>query len=315
MAKIGKSSAEHILPLYMNGLAGRMLYSPSSSGRRREILLIYGHHAILERWLGLVENLNEYGTVTMPDMPGFGGMQSFRKIGIRSDLDAYADYLAAFIKLRYKNKRFSIFAISFGFLIVTRMLQRYPELAKKVDLLVSIVGFMHNEDLVFKPRNRQLFRFIARFLATWPIVLSVRYLFLNKAVLKFLYVRFPNSRARMIEVSADEFEKSMEMEVTMWQSNDLRTHWLTTAELLKADNCRGYVSLPVIHIVSAQDPYIKKISVEQHMRQVFSGYRRFTVRPKTHVPSVIADKKAMSILLPAGLRRLLAKDNPKYNRT
>src|SRR5436190_14586191 len=95
-----KDSADFILPLHINGLSGRMLRAKSTTGSQREILLIYGHHAMLERWWSLVQNMRKYGNITMPDMPGFGGMDSFYTIGIRPSIDAYADYLAAFIKLR-----------------------------------------------------------------------------------------------------------------------------------------------------------------------------------------------------------------------
>lgn len=308
MVENAKIPADYILPLYMNGLSGRMLKSPSAGGQKREILLVYGHHAVLERWWGLVENLNQYGNVTMPDLPGFGGMESFHKIGIRPSVDAFADYLATFVKLRYKRKRVTIFAVSYGFVVVTRMLQRYPEIAKKVDLLVSIVGFTHKDDIVFKPVSKRFFRIISRFFATRPIALIIRYLGLNKFVLKILYAKLPNSKRRMLEVSPDEFEESIDFEVKLWQANDVRTHWLTTAELLALDNCRQHITLPVIHVVSVQDHYLNNITVEQHMRQVFTGYKRYTARTKAHVPSVTADKKAMSVLLPAGLRRLLSKD-------
>src|SRR5689334_19455199 len=133
--KSPQNPADFIVPLNINGLEGRMLHMPAAKkGRNREILLIYGHHAMLERWWGLVQNLNDYGTVTMPDLPGFGGMDSFAKIGRKPTIDAFADYMAAFIKLRYKRKRVTMVAISFGFVVATRMLQRYPELTKKVDL-------------------------------------------------------------------------------------------------------------------------------------------------------------------------------------
>jgi pimeloyl-ACP methyl ester carboxylesterase len=307
MTHTAQVPADYILPLYMNGLSGRMLRVPAPKKKKRDILLVYGHHAVLERWWGLAENLNQYGSVTMPDLPGFGGMESFSKIGIRPTIDAYADYLAAFVKLRYKRKRVTVLGVSFGFLVVTRMLQRYPEMAKKVDLLVSIVGFMHKDDLVFNPKAQRFYKLMARLFATHPIALSIRYLFLNKFMLRHLYIRFPNSRRRMLEITPDEFDQSMDFEVRLWQANDVRTHWLTTAEMLGLDNCRLPVRLPVFHIVSAQDHYLNNISVEQHMRQVFSDYKQFKASSKAHVPSVIADKDAMAVLLPAGLRRLLAK--------
>src|SRR5581483_6795608 len=73
--------ADYIVPLNMNGLQGRMLHLPAPAGRKREILLLYGHHSSLERWWGIAQVLNRYGAVTMPDLPGFGGMDSLYKIG------------------------------------------------------------------------------------------------------------------------------------------------------------------------------------------------------------------------------------------
>jgi pimeloyl-ACP methyl ester carboxylesterase len=184
--------ADYILPLNINGLQGRMLHTPSTSRRRREILLIYGHHAKLERWWSLVENLTTYGNVTMPDLPGFGGMESFSKIGTKPTLDAYADYLASFVMLRYRRKRVTIYAVSYGFLVVTRMLQRYPELAKKVDILVGAAGFMHKEDFNFNSSKRRAYRCLARFFAVRPIPAIIRYGFLNKFILRSLYSKLPN---------------------------------------------------------------------------------------------------------------------------
>src|ERR1700730_17200494 len=157
-----QSPADYIVPLNMNGLEGRMLRVPASGKREREILLIYGHHAMLERWWSLVENLNEYGAVTMPDLPGFGGMASFAKIKKKPTIDNYADYLAAFIKLRFRRKRFTIVAISYGFVIVTRMLQKYPELVKRVDILVSLVGFVHKDDFVYSQPRRKFYQYGTR---------------------------------------------------------------------------------------------------------------------------------------------------------
>src|ERR1700741_1092962 len=125
-----KGPADHIVPLYINGMNGRMLHIPGPAHTKREILFIYGHHSTLERWWGLVQDLNQYGTVTMPDLPGFGGMDSFYRIGQKPTIDNLADYLAAFIKMHYKKRKFTIAGLSFGFLVATRMLQRYPEMAK-----------------------------------------------------------------------------------------------------------------------------------------------------------------------------------------
>jgi pimeloyl-ACP methyl ester carboxylesterase len=307
MPRRKKIAADNILPLNINGLQGRMLRAPSATSKKREILLVYGHHANLERWWNLVENLTPYGNVTMPDMPGFGGMESFYKIGRRPNIDAFADYMASFIKLRYRQKRVTIYAISYGFVVITRMLQRYPELAKKVDLLVSFAGFMHQEDILYGKKKRWVYGKIARFFATRPAAGFIRYCGLNRLVLNTLYKTFPNSRRRMLEVTPAEFKMNMDFELTLWQANDVRTHWLTTCEFLSLDNLKSSIPLPVVHVIAKNDHYLSNIRVEQHMRQVFAGYEQFIAQTKAHVPSVIADKKAMGIMVPPGLRKMLNK--------
>lgn len=302
------AAAEYIVPLNINGLQGRMLRRPSSSKKRqREILLVYGHHAVLERWWGLAQNLSQYGNVTMPDLPGFGGMESFYKVDTRPNIDAFADYLAAFVKLRYRRKRVTIYAISYGFVVVTRMLQRYPELAKKVDLLISFAGFMYKDDIHYGGRKKRFYAYVARFLATRPVAILIRYVGLNKLVLRNLYVTFPNSKRRMVEISPEEFERNIDFELILWQANDVRTHWLTTSEFINLNNLDRHVALPVVHVVSENDHYLDNLKVEQHMRQIFSEYTQFIARTKAHVPSVLADKAAMGVMLPPGLRRLLSE--------
>lgn len=302
-----ENPADYIVPLNMNRLEGRMLRMPAPKGKNREILLVYGHHAMLERWWGLIQNFNELGAVTMPDLPGFGGMDSFYKIGRRPTIDAYADYLAAFIKLRYKRKRVTIAGVSFGFVVVTRMLQRYPELTNKVDVLISIVGFMHRDDFLFSPRQRKVYRLGTRLFATRPVALLIRYVGLNKFVIKELSKVLPNSKRRFIEVTSQEFDNTMDFEVQIWQANDVRTHWLTTSEFLNVDNCSTKIDLPVYHIVSTNEHYFNNEIVKQHMLVVFNGYRRYTARSKAHTPSILADKQATRQFVPAGLRRALNK--------
>ena len=305
--KLSHNPADYIVPLNINGLDGRMLHVPAPKNRNREILLIYGHHAMLERWWSLVQNLNEYGAVTMPDMPGFGGMDSFSKIGVPINIDSYADYLAAFIKLRYRRKRVSIMAISFGFVIVTRMLQRYPELTNKVDMLVSQVGFMHKDDFVYPRPRRDFYRWATRFFGTRPYAFVIRYFLLNKYVLRILYARLPNSKRRMIEVTPEEFEATIDTEVKIWQANDVRTHWITTSQFFTTDNCQQRIDLPVIHVASKYDHYFDNEIVKQHMLVVFKSYRKFLMQSKAHTPNILADKKATGVMLPSGVRRLLAK--------
>ncbi|HSX43289.1 MAG TPA: alpha/beta hydrolase [Candidatus Saccharimonadales bacterium] len=305
MTKPQPQAADFIQPLYINGMNGRMMRVPAAKDGGREILLVYGHHALLERWWGLVENLNDFGAVTMPDLPGFGGMDSFYKIGRTPTVDAYADYLAAFFKMYYRRKRVTVVGISFGFVIITRMLQRYPELVKKVDLVVSMVGFMHQTDFFFTPSQRRNYSLFARFLSAPPVAFLVRYCGLNGFVIRKIYVRMPAGRRRFLEMDPTAFDSMMDFEVELWQKNDVRTHWRTTGEFLLLDNCQGQIDLPVWHVASRGDHYFNNEIVEQHMRVVFNDYHRGTMNSLAHTPSILGDKTELGIMVPAGLRKVL----------
>jgi len=305
MAKIEQNPADYIQPLNMNGLSGRMMHVPSRKKNGRELLLIYGHHALLERWWGLVQNLNDFGSVTMPDLPGFGGMDSFRVIGRTPTIDEYADYLAAFVKMRYRRKKVTVIGISFGFVVVTRMLQRYPELTKKVDLVVSMVGFIHKTDFLFTPRRRSQIHVLSRVFSWPPIAWFIRYCCLNALVIKHIYIRMPAGRRRFLEMDPMAFSTLMDFEVTLWQHNDVRTHWRTTSEFLALDNCKQQIDLPVWHVASKGDHYFDNHIVEQHMRVVYNDYHQGIMDSKAHTPSVLGNKKELSVMVPPGLRRVL----------
>ncbi len=306
MAKAKKNPADFIAPLYMNGLQGRMLRLPPPKGKSREILLVYGHHASIERMFGLAEEFNRYGGVTLPDLPGFGGMESFYKLGEKPTLDNLADYLAAFIKLRYKNRRLTIMGMSFGFLVVTRMLQRYPELAKKVDLLVSIVGFVHKEDFRFNRRTYLLLRYGAAFFSNRLPAAFVRHVVLTAPLIRLTYWLVADRHVKLKDASKAERDKRINFEIGLWQSNDVRTYMDTSVTMFTVDLCNSRVDLPVYHVAVADDRYFDNKVVEQHMQVIFSGFEMIKSKIAGHAPTVVADAKAASVFIPPRVRRLLA---------
>jgi pimeloyl-ACP methyl ester carboxylesterase len=300
----------YITPLNMNGLRGRMMRLPAAKPTNRELLVVYGHHSILERWWGLVQNFNAFGNVTMPDLPGFGGMDSFYKIGRKPTIDNLADYLAAFVKLRYKRRRVVMIGLSFGFVVATRMLQRYPELAKKVDLTISCVGFAHQDDFRFTRRRMFMYRSLGKMLSLPIVPFFFEKLFLNRWVLKNAYTRTHNARHKFEAAAAESdltFQGVLDTEYKLWHENDLRTHGYTTNEFLHLDNCRQRVDVPVWHVHTKQDYYFDNSVVEQHMRVIFSDYKGVELDLKTHAPSVNATKKEASKFVPPKLRRMLSE--------
>jgi pimeloyl-ACP methyl ester carboxylesterase len=302
-----KTAIDYIVPLNMNGLQGRMLKLPARQKSNKEILVVYGHHALLERWWGLLENLNQYANVTMPDLPGFGGMDSFHKIGEKPNIDSYADYLASFIKLRYRNRHIKIVAISYGFVIVTRMLQRYPELGKKVDLLVSATGFSHYDDFKYSSTRRRAYRALTRFLSITPVAMIFKLALLNPPVIRWAYAHTYNGRHKFKNIRTNhEFKQTMDMETKLWALNDIRTHLLTSYEFLGLNNCKATVNLDLEHIYSKSDHYFDNDLVEQHLNIIFKRVNTHGVKLGQHVTSVIASKPEAGKLLPPAVRRKLA---------
>ena len=306
--KVTKDIADYIVPLNINGLEGRMLRLPPPPNKNTEFLFIYGHHSSLERWWGLAQVLNKYGAVTMPDLPGFGGMDSFYSIGKKPTIDNLADYLAAFVKLRYRRKKVAIVGMSFGFVIVTRMLQRYPELVKKVTFICSLVGFAHKDDFTFS-KKRYYFYLGATHVLSFRIASTFfRYTLVSSPVLRAFYARTHNAKNKFAEAKTPEdFKRLMDMEVKLWHINDVRTWAFTCTQFLTFDNCNVKIDLPIWHVSAEADHFFDNRVVEQHMRIIFPKFYNAQVSVKNHAPSVIADEKAAAVLVPTKLRRVLAR--------
>lgn len=302
-----KQVSDYIVPLNMDGLSGRMLHIPAPAHKTREILFIYGHHSSIERWWGVIQDLNQYGAVTVPDLPGFGGMDSMYKHGEEATIDNLADYLAAFIKLRYKRKQVSIAGLSFGFVVVTRMLQRYPELVKKVDLLVSVVGFAHKDDFIFSKIRYTAYRTTAWVFSHRLPAIFFRRVFLQEVLIRAVYGHTRNAKQKFTNKQRIERREIMDMEVNLWHTNDIRTYAKTLFEFLNLDNCKKQINLPVWHVSVKADRYFNNSYVEQHMRIIFTDFHDNPCKLDTHAPSVIADKKASAPLIPQKIRQLLSQ--------
>jgi pimeloyl-ACP methyl ester carboxylesterase len=305
-----RNPEDFIVPLLMNGLEGRMLHMPAPRGKSREMLFVYGHHSSLERLFGLMEVLNKYGSVTMPDLPGFGGMEPFYKIGLKPSIDNLADYLAAFVKMRYKRKKVTIVAMSLGFAIVTRMLQRCPELTKKVNLLISVVGFVHHEEFVFSKRNFYMLRYGASFFSNRIPAFVGKKIALRPSLIRATYALVADKNAKLKDADAEERKKRIDFEIHLWQANDLRTYMDTSVSMFTLNLVNERVNLPVYHIGVAEDRYFDNHVVEQHLAVIYDKVTVVQTSFKNHAPTVIADADAASMFIPPKLKRILAQ-NPR----
>jgi pimeloyl-ACP methyl ester carboxylesterase len=301
------SPEDFIVPLNINGLEGRMLRLPALKKNQPEILFVYGQHSSLERWWGIALELNKLGAITMPDLPGLGGMTPLYKIGKPATIDNMADYLATFIKLKYRNKKLTIAAMSLGFVIVTRMLQKYPELTKKVTMLVSIVGFAHGSDLKFSKKRMFIYRNASRLFAhKWPAI-AFRYIALQPFVLRLIYHRTIHAKEKFAQMAGDEFKRTMNTEIELWHINDIRTQFSNYLEMFSLDTTKIQVNLPVYHVAAKNDRYFDNGRVEEHLSRIYNDFQIFYTTAPNHAPTVIATAKDAAPFFPPPLRRILAQ--------
>jgi pimeloyl-ACP methyl ester carboxylesterase len=303
------NQAEYTLPLNINGLSGRMLRLPPPSPRKkREILIVPGHHTSIERLAGLSELINQFGAVTMPDLPGFGGMDPLYDIGKKANLDNLADYIASFIKARYKNRRFTIMAISYGFTVVTRMLQKYPEIAKKVDILVSWVGFVHGGDFRWKKSTVFWLKWGSWIFSHRLPAAFVQHIGLKGFIIRRVYLLVENRHPKFKNVESEKVRNErIQFEIKLWQINDFRTYMACNYKMFSINLCGDHVDLPVHHVAVENDHYFDNLVVEEHMRAIYKEFNLIKTKMPAHAPTVIATKKDVEAFVPPKLRQLLRK--------
>lgn len=296
--------SEHISHIRLQGLNGRVLRIPGPKGNKSEVLFIYGHHSSIERWRGVAELVAQRASITMPDLPGFGGMDSLYKIGKTASFDNLADWLAEFVRKTYQDRKVTIVGMSLGFVIITRMLQRRPELTERVEKLVSLFGFADSSDFKMKSRSKFLAS-VGSWFFSLPMTSDLyRLVLLHPAILRTGYDKTPNAKQKFIGLTAEQRRENMDFEIELWRANDLRTHMHTAYEFLTFHMQDAKVDLPVHHIAVHNDRYFDNKSVEKHFRQIFSDYKLLVeLKGGTHAPTAVRTAEDAGTIIP---RELLA---------
>jgi pimeloyl-ACP methyl ester carboxylesterase len=278
----------------MNGLQGRKLRMPGR--KNREILIVYDAPTTLEHLFGLATSLASYVTVTIPDLPGFGGMQSFYRLHEKPTVDAQADYLAAFVKMQYKRRRITILGMSYGFVIATRMLQKYPELAAKVDTVISCFGYVHHED--FKLQPNRWWRGTMTRVASWAVPGSLIQLCLRRPLLRLLGQR------KATQASGPE-SMQPDLKIERLRRNDFRTRMRSEYNKLQLDLCNKQVPLEVYHLCVAGDSLLDNQIIEQHLGVIYRKVTVVTSPIQSPIPKELTTTELAAPLLPTRLRRVL----------
>lgn len=313
-----KLPAGTIKRININGLSGRVLTIPKSKKTTNdpEILLIYGMHSSIERYYTVAKALAGFGNVTMPDLPGHGGMDSFYKIGMEPTLDNFADYLAAFIKLHYKNKRLVIVGMSLGFEFVTNLLARYPDITERVDLVVSAVGFTHYKDFKIKKFNQFVLRVTGYLGSRRFIGYMIQRVIFNKLMIRLGFAIWGKRNLnKYTGLTKEQIAEYSRIDIDLWVINDLRTRAFTAYKMFKSDLTYLHVPIPVHSIYVPDDQYFYRDRVKEHMSMIYTGFTEHRADLVSHGSTLIATEEEALTLFPHDLQQFMkslsSKRRPK----
>jgi pimeloyl-ACP methyl ester carboxylesterase len=297
MAKRSQSTDQYSISANLGGLDGQILYLPASAHKNHDILLIYGHFGTLINYLDLAKDLSKYGNVTVAELPGFNNHNSLYKIHDKPTLDELADYLTTVVNYRFRKKKVTIVGVGFGLVVVTRMLQRHASLGRKVNMLISIDGIAHHDDLNTLSRGqRRLYALYLR-LFSWRVTAGIlKNTSLPDALLEKIYnlkVKNPKkstARQRLMD----------------WRVHDFRTYMRTMSELLKLDNCQKSVNVKFAQVWSGALVCLDREVTDQHFQVIFDDFQLITSNQKfsNRADSI---KHMYQIKLPKPLQKLLLK--------
>ena len=291
-----------IRPLKIDQLTGRVLEfaAANKTDDHRLIILIYGQHASLERTFGIAEYLSQFGRVLVPDLPGFGGMTPFWAVGQKPSLDNYAVYLGSFIDQQVESQQpVQVVGMSFGFWVITRLLQLRPELADRCRLLASLVGFVDGRSIKFGFFQRLLYLKVT-FLIQRPAPARLFNWFCLPAwLLRLAYRYTPIWKNKLAGVSPADKLRMIDFEVKLWQINDTAT-WASTAYRMMTSNLKGEpkIKTRLLHIATDNDQYLDPVRNQADLNQVYVRVEVVTVAAPAHAPPVIADAGQVAKMLP-----------------
>ena len=292
-------------PLSLSGLNGREL----TAGQNAEnpILLLYGIHSSMERMASMAEFLADFGQVTLPDLPGIGGMSSFYKIGLVPTLENYSDYLYAYLKSKRIDKPMVVVAMSFGFLVVTRMLQKYPDSRQWIRDVVSFVGFGRSKDFKVYSENKIMLAMCLIFSTRFGGWLVKTFVF-NPLSLRIMFGIFKLFNPKYKHAQQTNPEASLKMELNLWQVNDARTRFAIYDILFHFDLTKTgrKLEVPLHDVTTPTDQYFDPQKVTTTLRKIYRHVDSSPANMALHAPSIIGNKRDVAAIFSNDVKKILA---------
>ena len=309
-----ESFSDHIHNFSYKGLRGRYWSAPAykKEYNRHLIVMLYGNHASLERNQGALQYLRRYGRVLIFDLPGFGGMDSFYKIKKKPNADNYAHFLNAFLKKKVPaGEKFTLVAMSWGFIVMTRCLVLYPDWCKRISSFISFVGFLNCRSLKFSRPRYLYYLYFSRLLKNKVGAFFLRYFVLNGFFLRLFYARTKLAKDKFVGLDAATKREHLDIEVHLWHCNDVQT-WVYNCYLILTLNLtQDKVPIDLHHVHADLDQYLDNKKNLEDLEAVYQRVIGYKVEIPQHAPTVIADEEEFSQFVHKDLVTLLEKEARK----
>lgn len=291
-----------ISQLEIFGLKGRLLRLKSKSPKHKQkIVLLSGLHTRHERMYGVADFLSRYGEVYAPDLPGFGGMDSFFSVNRQASADDYAEYIKDFLEKYDLTSGVTIIPNSVASQFFIRMLHNYPETRTWFKKSVGLMAFADDNNfnipwvkqtgidiLVGAGRHKLGANLLSRTL-------------LSKSFLEFVMKGLVLLRPKMKVGDKQRRREAIEMEVLLWTENDKRTHGVTAYDMFRR-RCSDWFTEPMdmtfYNIATKKDQYFDHQKVTGSMRKIFSDYQDVWIKADLHSPSVIGTADDFAGIIP-----------------
>jgi hypothetical protein len=303
MDEITQKFGDKIKQFNINGLEGRMLELPAkyTAKNRNNFLLIQGMHGSIERYVGLIEYLSNYGSVTVVDAPGFGGMQSFYSIGLDASLNRYGDYLATLIKWRFKKKHYILVSYSISFVFITRMLQKYPSMKSQISRVIALGAFADSSDFHEVWYKQDAIKVASAIASYRTGAMIIRATLLSTPMLKLIY-RFNLKNNHLSKIERREMA---DIEIYLWRLNDLRTQGSTMYQIHTFKMLPIKIDIGIEMVVTSHDRWIDSDSARKNLGQIYHNINVHHSSTRMHGITIIDNEADVARFVPESFATML----------
>ncbi|MCW1908532.1 MAG: alpha/beta hydrolase [Candidatus Saccharibacteria bacterium] len=302
---------DRILPYTYLGLQGRYgMWSSKNSSDKRVFVIVYGQHASLERLEPLVTIFRTYGDVYVVDNPGFGGMDPAYSIGKYPDLHFQAGHVHNFIdNYLPKDKQLTIIGISYGFQIVTQLLEDFPDLQTRTEDVVNMVGCLSYRDLDMPLSYKIPLIYLLAFPGRTWLGSNIFKLVARRRVIIAVYMLTKPIQVKLRGVSRQQAIAYASEQASLWIDNDPRTHGAAAWDFVaRNDVSQLKLDVDAIHLSVPGDHIINSQRVKKGMEAVFNKVSSFDIALDNHAPLDL-DADDIEAIIPEGLARILKKSD------